>query len=119
MNNLVCEKQEKEFNKDDKQYYADVHKILHLNELRYYIEKFLVCDKQFIEDIDLCLSDGQMSKMNRFERLQYFYNNIGNEARTYIIKLITLKHLSKILLNNIDGFADEYWRDRLKKIKLI
>jgi len=105
-------------NNEDKQYYADVHKILPHNELKYYIEKFLVYDKQFIEDIDLCLCDGQMSKMNRFKRMQYFYNNIGNEARTYLIKIITLKHLSKILLNNIDGFTDKFWKDKLKNINL-
>lgn len=99
-----------------KQFYPDIHKILPPNELKYYIEKFLVYDKDFIKDIDLCLCDGKMAKMNRLQRMEYFYNNIGNEARTYIIKLITLKHLSKILLDNIDGFTDEFWRERLKSI---
>lgn len=98
--------------------YENVYKILPPNELKYYIEKFLVYDKDFIKDIDLCLCDGKMSKMNRLQRMEYFYNNIGNEARTYLIKIITLKHLSKILLNNIDGFTDKFWKDKLKNINL-
>lgn len=95
--------------------YDDVHKILPHSELKYYIKNFLINDNEFVNDIDLCMCNGKMMNMSLKERIQYFENNIGNEARTYIFKVLTLKHLSKILINNIDGFTDEFWKDRLNR----
>lgn len=95
--------------------YDDVYKILPQAELKRYIESFLIDDIDFVGDVDKCITDGRLIKMNVKERIEYFNNTIGNEARTYLLKILTLKHLSKILYKNIDGFTDEYWRERLNK----
>lgn len=95
---------------------VDIDKILPNDELKYYIETFLISDREFIKDVDLSLCDGKMKNMDFDDRKRYFDFNIGNGARTYILKLLTLKHLSKILLHNVEYFIDIYWKDRLEKI---
>ena len=99
--------------------YDDIYKILPNDELRRYLELFLIENNDFISDVDKCITDGRLIKMNVKERIEYFNNTIGNEARTYLLKILTLKHLSKILYKNIDGFTDEYWRERLNKCELL
>jgi len=105
---------------DKMRYYDDIHKILPHPELKNYIKNFLIDNKEFINDVDSCMwgqsSDNKLINKTIKERHEYFDNTIGNESRTYILKILTLKHLSKILLNNIDGFTDEFWRDRLNKV---
>lgn len=88
-------------------------------ELYYYINSFLINNKNFIKDVDSCLCDGNMKKMNIDERKEYFKYAIANGARSYILKLLTLKHLLKILLENVDGFVDMFWVRKLKLIDFV
>lgn len=98
----------------------DVHEILPRYELKSYIKHFLIDDEEFINDVDNCM--WELSGKNKLidktpkQRFEYFCNTIGNEARTYILKILTLKHLSKILFKNIDGYTDEFWRNRLNNV---
>ena len=94
--------------------YDDIYKILPKEELNRYLDNFLISNDDFILDVDNIITNGRLSKMNIQERKEYFDNNIGNESRTYIFKILVLKHLSKILYKNLDGFIDEYWREKLK-----
>ena len=103
--------------------YDDVRSILPHFELEDYIKKFLIDNDEFINDVDSCMwelsCDNKLINKSVKERIEYFENTIGNESRTYILKILTLKHLLNVLLKNINGFTPEFWRDRLKKIKLI
>ena len=100
--------------------YSEIHNILPNFELKSYIKHFLIDDEDFINDVDTCM--WELSSKNKLidktpkQRFEYFSNTIGNEARTYILKILALKHLSKILFNNIDVFIDKFWRDRLNMI---
>lgn len=100
--------------------YCDIHSILPNFELKSYIKHFLIDDEEFINDVDTCMwelsSENKLKDKTPKQRFEYFSNTIGNEARTYILKILTLKHLLKILFNNIDGFTDEFWKDRLNKV---
>ena len=108
------------FDKKLPQKYGDVYNILPHFELKSYIKNFLIDDKEFINDVDCCMwelsSSNKLIHKNPKQRFEYFSNTIGNEARTYILKILTLKHLTKILLNNLEGFTDEFWRERLNKV---
>lgn len=108
------------FDKKLPQKYGDVYNILPHFELKSYIKNFLLDDNEFINEVDCCMwgpsSDNKLINKSIKERIEYFSNTIGNEARTYILKILTLKHLTKILLNNLEGFTDEFWRERLNKV---
>lgn len=107
---------------DKKEYYKydDVNKILPHSELKNYIKTFLIDNNDFLLDVDCCMWENSSSNklINKTikERIEYFDNTIGNESRTYILKILTLKHLSKILFKNINGFTDEYWRKRMNNV---
>lgn len=97
--------------------YIDDHKILSQEQLRYYIETFLINDKEFIKDVDICcLFDNKFKKMNYEKRKSHFNYSISNGARSYILKILVLKHLSRILADNSDYFLDIYWQHQLKKL---
>ena len=98
------------------QTYCNINKILPNNELKFYIFNFLINDDNFIKDMDLTMCNGQMAQMNKLKIQEYFDANIGNESRTYIIKLIALKHLFNILLENSSTYLDEFWIEKLNNI---
>ena len=97
--------------------YDDVFNILPNKELKRYIQNYLIEDNNFIQDVDLVVANGKLNNLTKEERVEYFDNNIGNESRTYIYKILTLKHLSKILYKNVDVWLDEYWKQQLNKLK--
>ena len=92
--------------------FTDIFGILPHDELKYYIKTYLLNDNEFIQEVDDCMADGRLISMNLDERIEYFNCHIGNESRTYILKILTLKHLSKILEKNMDKCLDEYWKNK-------
>ena len=94
--------------------------IVSMNADKEFLYRRVLDDKEFIYDVDCCMwelsSSNKLIHKNPKQRFEYFSNTIGNEARTYILKILTLKHLTKILLNNLEGFTDEFWRERLNKV---
>lgn len=97
--------------------YIDDSKVLSQEQLRYYIETFLINDNKFLTDVDICcLFDNKFKKMNYEQRKSHFNSSISNGARSYILKILVLKHLSRILLENSDYYLDIYWQHQLKKL---
>lgn len=109
----------KKFDNEQLAKHIDVRKILPHNELKNYIKAFLIDNKRFVDDVDACMWElggkNKLSNKSVAERIEYFDNTIGNESRTYILKYLTLKHLSKILLENANLYMCDFWQDRLNR----
>lgn len=86
------------------------------NELKKYIDKYLIDDEDFIKDLEsingFCYD--LKDKKTHEDRIDLLNSIIGNGARTYILKIIVTKHLHKSLVRESENFLDLYWLDKAK-----
>lgn len=82
------------------------------------IKTQLIFDKEYIEIVDkaLCKYSHSIKSLSEKELLEEFTCFLGNECRSFIIKIITLDHIKQKLLENQDCSLDIYWKEALKKI---
>ena len=87
------------------------------DDLRGILKRYLLLDEQFVDDVDKFLKVQPLKDKNLMERFEILQNSIGNTARTYILKVIALKHILRLAESEEmqDMFLDPYWKDIFKK----
>ncbi len=82
------------------------------------IKTQLIYEKDYLEIVDkaLCKQTHSIKSLSEQELLEEFTYFLGNECRSYIVKIITLDYIRQKLIENQDCSLDIYWKEALKKI---
>lgn len=81
----------------------------------------LIDDEKFVAELEKYPSliyGRKLAGLTKKEKIDIVCDEIGNEARTYILKYIVLKRKIEILLENKQKHLDEFWIDVLNKYYL-
>ncbi len=84
-------------------------------DLRFYFD-ILVCDDDFVEDIEKAKMFSAFKDLGINERKEMLNCYICNTSRVYIMCNIVVKHIYKKLLAQQDKFLDAYWKERFDRI---
>ena len=85
------------------------------NELKKYVDKYLVDDENFVKDLDSIQGFCEkLSDKTHKEKMDILSLIVGNGARTFILKVIATKYFYKYLIKESENWLDFYWKNKAK-----